>query len=461
MGGSYKTPGVYVEEIAKLPPSVAQVETAIPAFIGYTERASRLNDEDLLFVPTRITSLQDYETYFGTVTSENISINVQVSYDISGNISSVSPVLDSSSVVTKMYYALQMYFANGGGPCYIMSTGIDGSIPNGASIKDDFDDGIDRLAVEDELTLLVFPDIHLLSGADYYAVYDKALAQCNTLGDRFTIVDVRMDSDTVTAATNFRDGTLGYLKYGAAYYPDLQTILNYIYQDENVTVFDSSGTRSLSSLQSSDTLLYNTIVKTIKDRMKVELAPSSIVAGVYARVDSTRGVWKAPANEGVSGVIKPVEDVTDEEQGALNIDATSGKSINALRYFSGKGVLVWGARTLAGNDNEWRYIPVRRLFNMVEESIKKASSWVVFEPNNATSWTKVKSMISNYLITLWRQGALAGSSPEQAFFVKVGLGETMTSLDILEGRMNVEIGMAVVRPAEFIILKFSHKLQEA
>ena len=126
MGGSYKTPGVYVEEIAKLPPSVVQVETAIPAFIGYTERASRLNDEDLLFVPTRITSLQDYEAYFGTVTSENISINVQVSYDISGNISSVSPVLDSSSVVTKMYYALQMYFANGGGPCYIMSTGIDG-----------------------------------------------------------------------------------------------------------------------------------------------------------------------------------------------------------------------------------------------------------------------------------------------------------------------------------------------
>jgi len=461
MAGSYKTPGVYVEEITKLPPSVAQVETAIPAFIGYTEKAARLTDNDLLFVPTRITSLHDYVTYFGTVNKENIIINVQVSYDISNNISAVSPSLDSSSVITKIYYALQMYFSNGGGPCYIVSTGIDRSIPNGASIKDDFDDGIDRIAVEDEVTLFVFPDIHLLSGADYYAVYDKALGQCNKLGDRFTIVDVIMNSDSTTAAANFRNGTLGYLKYGAAYYPDLQTILNYVYHNDNVTVFDNSGARSLSSLKSVETLLYNTISTEIRNQLKVTLAPSSIVAGVYARVDSARGVWKAPANEAVNGVIKPVEDVTDEDQKSLNIDATSGKSINALRTFTGKGVLVWGARTLAGNDNEWRYIPVRRFFNMVEESVKKASSWVVFEPNNATSWTKVKSMISNYLITLWRQGALAGSSPEKAFFVKVGLGETMTSLDILEGRMNIEIGMAVVRPAEFIILKFSHKLQEA
>jgi phage tail sheath protein FI len=106
-------------------------------------------------------------------------------------------------------------------------------------------------------------------------------------------------------------------------------------------------------------------------------------------------------------------------------------------------------------------VPVRRFYNMVEESVKKSSSWVVFEPNDKSTWVRVKAMIENYLTGLWRQGALAGSKPEQAFFVKVGLGETMTAIDILEGRMIIEIGMAAVRPAEFIILRFSHKLQEA
>jgi phage tail sheath protein FI len=135
--------------------------------------------------------------------------------------------------------------------------------------------------------------------------------------------------------------------------------------------------------------------------------------------------------------------------------------VNAIRKFSGKGTIVWGARTLAGNDNEWRYINVRRFYNMVEESTKKASEQFVFEPNDGSTWAKVRGMIENFLILQWRAGALQGAVPEDAFFVKVGLGETMTALDILEGRMIVEIGMAVVRPAEFIILKFSHKMVES
>ncbi|MGB1017168.1 MAG: phage tail sheath family protein, partial [Nannocystaceae bacterium] len=137
------------------------------------------------------------------------------------------------------------------------------------------------------------------------------------------------------------------------------------------------------------------------------------------------------------------------------------KSINAIRAFAGKGTLVWGARTLAGNDNEWRYVPVRRLFITVEESVQKASAFAVFEPNDSTTWLKVKGMIESYLYGLWEQGGLAGSSPEAAYFVNVGLGKTMTPQDVLEGRMHVEIGLAAVRPAEFIILRFSHKLQEA
>lgn len=160
-------------------------------------------------------------------------------------------------------------------------------------------------------------------------------------------------------------------------------------------------------------------------------------------------------------MVEPSIKITHDEQANLNIDPTSGKSINAIRSFTGKGVMIWGARTLAGNDNEWRYVPVRRLFNMVEESVKKATEFVVFEPNDANTWVRIKAMIENYLTGLWRVGALAGATPTQAFFVNVGLGTTMTAVEILEGKMNIEIGMAAVRPAEFIILKFSHKLQEA
>jgi len=170
-------------------------------------------------------------------------------------------------------------------------------------------------------------------------------------------------------------------------------------------------------------------------------------------------VWKAPANVGLADVIEPLVKIDDAHQDELNDDATGGKSINALRAFAGKGTLVWGARTLAGNDNEWRYVPVRRFFNMVEESIKKSTYWAVFESNDANTWVKVRGMIENYLTQKWREGALAGATTKEAFFVRCGLGVTMNAQDILEGRMNVEIGMAVVRPAEFIIIKFSHKLQ--
>ncbi|MGN6352879.1 MAG: phage tail sheath family protein, partial [Parafilimonas sp.] len=153
--------------------------------------------------------------------------------------------------------------------------------------------------------------------------------------------------------------------------------------------------------------------------------------------------------------------ISDEVQGDMNIDATSGKSVNAIRAFTGKGILVWGARTLDGNSNDFRYISVRRFYIMVEESAKKAANVFVFEPNDGNTWVKVRAMIENYLTNLWRLGALAGSKPEQAFYVKVGLGQTMTFDDILNGRMIVEIGMAPVRPAEFIILRFSQIQQQA
>jgi phage tail sheath protein FI len=158
----------------------------------------------------------------------------------------------------------------------------------------------------------------------------------------------------------------------------------------------------------------------------------------------------------VNAVLQPTIPFTNLEQDLMNVDVTAGKSVNAIRPFLGKGTMVWGARTLAGNDNEWRYINVRRLFIFVEESVNKATAQFVFEPNEANTWVKVQAMIENFLTTLWRAGALQGSKPEAAFYVAVGLGKTMTALDILEGRMIVEVGLAAVRPAEFIILRFSH-----
>ncbi len=187
--------------------------------------------------------------------------------------------------------------------------------------------------------------------------------------------------------------------------------------------------------------------------------PSGSVAGVYAYVDNARGVWKAPANVSLNNVIGPVVKIDNSDQDDMNVTDT-GKSVNAIRSFAGKGTLVWGARTLAGNDNEWRYVPVRRFFIMVEESVKKATFQFVFESNDANTWTKLRMMVQNFLTLQWRAGALQGAKPEDAFFVNVGLHETMTAEDILEGRLIVEIGMAVVRPAEFIILRFTHLMQD-
>jgi hypothetical protein len=205
---------------------------------------------------------------------------------------------------------------------------------------------------------------------------------------------------------------------------------------------------------------YKTFVTKAGQELMI-LPPGSAIAGVYASVDSDRGVWKAPANISLASVLGPLILLNSQDQESLNVDTNAGKSINVIRAFTGKGTLVWGTRTLAGNDNEWRYVPVRRFFNYAEESIKKATEPFVFEPNDINTWIRVRAMIENFLTLEWRRGALAGAKATDSFYVKVGLGETMTSLDILEGRMIVEVGMAVVRPAEFIILRFAHKMQES
>ncbi|WP_299677237.1 phage tail sheath C-terminal domain-containing protein [uncultured Dokdonia sp.] len=448
---NYKTPGAFIEEVSIFPPSVAQVETAIPAFVGYT--ATGPANE-----PTRITSLLEYKTLFGGAQPQ-----ADISVKIENGVATAS--LDKADVSDfKMYYAMQMYFANGGGPCYIVSVGNYGG---GVSFTE-LEAGLAEVAKEDEPTLLVFPDaLSLPTEAEVYSLYITALNQCNKLQDRFAIMDTIEDNQA--SVDSFRNSNVPGDKYGAVYYPHLETILNYEYEDGAVTI-DANSTNSagvaitetdLAALKTANSGAYNAAKNDIASSLRVVLPPSSAMAGVYAKVDSTSGVWKAPANVGLNYVVAPTLKISSQDQESLNVDANGGKSINAIRTFTGKGTLVWGARTLDGNSNEWRYVSVRRFFNMVEESVKKASERFVFESNDSNTWVRVRAMIENFLNTQWRAGALAGATPEDAYFVRVGLGETMSAQDVLEGKMIVEIGMAAVRPAEFIILRFSHKLQES
>ncbi|MBV4360536.1 phage tail sheath subtilisin-like domain-containing protein [Parasegetibacter sp. MAH-26] len=456
--------------------------------------------------------MMDYVLYFGGADKEkNIKIDFKNVKDektgaVTDTIITASNSKPSSNV---MYYAMQLFFANGGGPCYIVSTGSYDDSANAAGAPAAYSAALGMIAKEDEPTLLVFPDApFILSQKDYYSLMNDSLAQAEKLGDRFAIIDVvDVKNAPGDSADAFRNAGVGvdddHAKYGAAYYPYLNTTtITYEYDDANIALSGDvpaalpaaagapaapaapepaaaaapaaeggapaaparaprpgpgpiAGGAKFDGLTSD---VKNKIRQKIKD-LSIVLTPAAAIAGVYANVDNTRGVWKAPANVGLNYVSGPVVKITDDDQDSLNIDVTAGKSINAIRAFVGKGTKVWGARTLSGNSNDWRYINVRRFFNMVEESVKKSTYWAVFEPNDINTWTKVRAMIENYLLLKWKDGALAGVKPDDAYFVRVGLGQTMTAVDVLEGRMNVEIGLAVVRPAEFIILKFSQKLQ--
>ncbi len=540
----FLTPDVYTEEVPLLPQSVAEVSTAVPAFIGFTEKAKK-NDKNLKNTAVRVSTLLEFKEAFGGAQPASFKVNVN---------EQVIERVEVTAPQHTLYHAIDLYFKNGGGDCYVISVGSYQDDYN----KESFLEGLDVLSKEDEPTLIMLGEATQLDPVDYHEVCQTALSQCQELKDRFCIFDIQKGDEGVAT---FRNGIgTNHLKYGAAYTPYLQTSLTYKYQEEDVIISGSSsqetikldvdeairiiyngdaqdnpkvkinkgsgGTPSfsieeatltitnvgegieaskvievwndstgkgdfdiivldstslvksntraeslvasggdgaslrLSDIKGSQSELYNTVVSEVS-KQRIILPPSSAVAGAYATTDRERGVWKAPANVSLNAVIAPVEKITSKDQERLNVDSDNGKSINAIRGFVGKGTLVWGARTLAGNDNEWRYVSVRRLFNMIEESTKKASQFAVFESNDAVTWLKVKAMIESFLYGIWQQGGLAGSTEEQAYFVNIGLGKTMTQDDILNGRMIAEIGLAAVRPAEFIILKFSHKLQEA
>ena len=494
----YKTPGVYVEEKSMLAPSVAGVATAVPAFIGYTQTKGKKEIQP-------ITSLLEYQAVFGegkAITCEGGKAKGQE---------------------YALYDSIRLFYDNGGGACYVVSIGTydDGQERTPSKFNEAFtlleqQADVTLLVFPDAATLLG-------SAADLGSVHMQALLHCQKMGGRFAILDVKLGggikpeepateeteggtggrkggktgksaqaaaaepakpslSDDISA---FRDYASANLCYGAAYYPYIKTtyakdiafgeVLKMLPAEKtgdneyNDLMKRAVAVNQLPDTDPSKQIKINAIIPQIpgyaealaelKDEASI-IPPSGAMAGIYAATDGRVGVWQAPANVGVASVKDLTMMISDYQQEEMNVDPISAKSVNAIRYFKGKGILVWGARTLDGGSNEWRYVPVRRLFSYVEQSVKLSTFWAVFQPNDTNTWIKIKCQISNFLSTLWRDGALAGSSPDEAFFVEVGKGVTMTEADINDGYLRVRIGLAAVRPAEFIVLEFSHKVNE-
>ena len=253
--------------------------------------------------------------------------------------------------------------------------------------------------------------IMVIPGVTAPEVQAALIGFCENRKSCFAILDVPQDLKKTNDVTNFRD--MYDSTYAAMYHPWLE-------------MFDAGAKRS------------------------AYFPPSGAMAGIYARSDNERGVHKAPANEVVRGCTGLSTLYNTGEQDILN-----PMGVNLIRSFPGRGIRVWGARTISSN-GLWKYLNVRRLFIYIEESIRVNTNWVVFEPNSETLWGRVTRTIESFLATCWRDGALAGTSPEQAFFVECGL-TTMTQDDIDNGRLICQIGIAPVKPAEFVIFRITQK----
>ena len=302
-------------------------------------------------------------------------------------------------------HAVYGFFNNGGGRCFILNVGI----PEDAQARPGFYIGTDN-GPGTRTGLKAFEDVDEINivaapGQTDPAIQDAVLSHCENMRYRFAVMDSPevIEKGGVDKLPKPRDS-----KYGAYYFPWIE--------------------------------VYDPI------KGNVYMPPSGYMCGVYARSDGERGVHKAPANELVRGALGLRYTITKGEQDILN-----PKGINCIRTFPNRGIRVWGARTIS-SDASWRYINVRRLFNMVEQSIEIGTQWVVFEPNDQRLWKRVTRDLSAFLMRLWRQGALFGQTPEQAFYVKCD-DETNPPEVIDAGQMICEIGMCPVKPAEFVIFR--------
>lgn len=409
-----------------------------------------------------------------------------------------------------LYNCLRLFYANGGGNCYIVSVGSYADTPGFQALKDGLD------AVRDLVgpTMLVIPEAVALDSKDSYdKLVPEMLQQCSEKQDRVAILDVWGTATAKDQAAfrqtidDFRShsvaGSSLRLKYGMAYAPFLNTSI-VDPTEVSFTNLDDAGKATLKAVieKEVDRLFPGPKAKELKEAFANQLTdvknetdpdeqkrkfrqlnqnmtaqvaalkdiygvmartlgtlpPSAAMAGVYTQNDTLRGVWNAPANVGLVAVTAPTVAINNDMQDDLNMPI-GGLAINAIRDFVGRGTLVWGARTLDGNSNDWRYIQVRRALIYIEQSVELALNKFVFEPNVAQTWVTVTSMIGGFLRGVWQAGGLMGASPAEAFSIQCGLGTTMTAQDVLEGRMIVQIKLQMVHPAEFIVLTFQQQMQ--
>ena len=347
--------------------------------------------------------------------------------------------------------------------------------------------------------MYICPEATLLAPAENGTLMQSMLLQAQDMQTTLCIFDVigGRDPDPILYTDSiqaFRDSTGSQgLKYGTSYYPFVGTTISssddITYENlfggdikllepllnppsnpnptaaKIIDMIENPGDNPLTVTQYNAALLNaSKVYGQISDHVLKDvniLPPSGGMAGIYTVNDNNSGVWHAPANVSMVGVADLSIKLSNDQQANLNVDAISGKSINAIRFFNGQGILVWGARTLDGNSQDWRYVPVRRTMTFLEQSVKAAARAYVFEPNNSNTWAAVKSMVSSFLTSIWKEGGLQGASAADAYQVEIGLGSTMTAEDLLNGFMNVTVKVAVVRPAEFIVITFQQQMAKS
>jgi hypothetical protein len=451
---------VYLQELpAPASGAIVGVATAVPLFVGYTEKGPALQA-----VP--LNSMAAFEQMFGGPCRPEFDVVAvkagQAAEFEEGGVGYVT-VPRAGSGRFLLYDSMRLFFANGGGQCGVISVG--GYRDASGAVKPvalgDLMAALDPAAQWATATMLAAPDAVLLpsdgvangvpSSSAFLTLTKALLEQAGTLGSRMAIVDVygadALGENSSNAAVEacvqqFQAAMAGlgvaHMDFGAAYFPWLEC-----------TVVEASEVQQPDA-QAKDVIL----------RKLNRLPPSAAMAGVWGRVDATDGVWKAPANVAPEAVTQTSVPVNDAEQAGMNAPA-NGIAVNAIRQMPMYGTLVWGARTMAGNSDDWRYINVRRLFIYIEQSLKNSLQWVVFEPNDARLWAAVTRDISAFLTTLWQQGALFGDKASEAFYVRCGLGSTMTQVDVTEGVLRITLGVAPVYPAEFVELSIQQRTAAA
>lgn len=441
-------PGVYIEELKNnLIPTVKSLEnTAV--FLGYTEKCQNENAQSIQNIPTEIHSILEFEKFFGTAQAEK---NLVI-HDFSNSGEDRFQVCFSGAKSKhNLFYSVKLFFENGGNSCKIISVGLFKEI--GETITaNDFKTGLEALQSENGNLLISAPESQNLSETDFYLLQQELLEFCE-IHRGFAILDLpkATEDNYPNIITDYRAKlNSNSLKFGASFFPSVETSCSYRYDESAVEISKNGFFHPLSSFTNTQISKYKNAI----DHFSVIIPVGGAVMGAIMKNDMNIGIWKAPAVVALNQVIRPEIPMTDSDQQSVNLNL-SEKPINCIRYFAGRGNLIWGSRTLAGNEIEWRYFPIRRLANKIEKEIQNSLHQFSLEENNVKTWSKIKSMASDYLYRFWNSGALMGAKPEHAYLVLCGLNETMTEQDIAAGRIVLQIGIAPVRPAEFIFLHCS------